>query len=141
MRGTAIIDIDGTIADMGKGEPGRRGPFDWDRVDEDTPVMPVIELVKLFYSAGYTIVFVSGRMEAARAGTERWLSALGLGNLALYMRADGDFRADTVVKKEIYEKEIRPWHTVEYVVDDRNQVVAMWRELGLTVLQVAEGDF
>ena len=27
------------------------------------------------------------------------------------------------------------------VLDDRNQVVKMWRENGLTCLQVAEGDF
>jgi hypothetical protein len=27
------------------------------------------------------------------------------------------------------------------VVDDRNKVVDMWRTLGLTVFQVAEGDF
>lgn len=27
------------------------------------------------------------------------------------------------------------------VFDDRRQVVRMWRELGLTVFQVAEGDF
>ena len=27
------------------------------------------------------------------------------------------------------------------VVDDRNKVVDMWRSLGLTVFQVAEGDF
>jgi hypothetical protein len=27
------------------------------------------------------------------------------------------------------------------VVDDRNKVVKMWRELGLNTWQVAEGDF
>ena len=30
---------------------------------------------------------------------------------------------------------------VRFVLDDRNSVVAMWRSLGLTCLQVAEGDF
>jgi hypothetical protein len=27
------------------------------------------------------------------------------------------------------------------VFDDRNQVVRMWRDLGLTVFQVADGNF
>lgn len=30
---------------------------------------------------------------------------------------------------------------VEIVFDDRNSVVKMWRLLGLTCFQVAEGDF
>ncbi|MDJ0647343.1 MAG: hypothetical protein QNJ60_01435 [Xenococcaceae cyanobacterium MO_188.B19] len=28
-----------------------------------------------------------------------------------------------------------------FILDDRQQVVDMWRSLGLTVFQVAEGDF
>ncbi len=32
-------------------------------------------------------------------------------------------------------------YTIKFVLDDRNQVVEFWRSLGLTVLQVAEGDF
>ena len=28
-----------------------------------------------------------------------------------------------------------------FVLDDRSQVVKMWRELGLTCLQVADGNF
>ncbi len=30
---------------------------------------------------------------------------------------------------------------IEYVLDDRTQVVDLWRSLGLTCLQVAYGDF
>ena len=32
-------------------------------------------------------------------------------------------------------------YNVHFVLDDRQQVVDMWRSLGLTVFQVAEGDF
>lgn len=141
MKGIIICDIDGTIADMGKGKPGRRRPYDWDRVDEDDPIMPVIEIVKSLHEAGHEVLFVSGRMEAARLKTRRWLASLGLGRFPMFMRADGDLRPDVVVKREIFERDIKPLHTILAVLDDRNSVVAMWRELGLTVLQVAEGDF
>lgn len=141
MKGTVIVDIDGTLADMGKDEPGRRGPFDWDRVDEDEPIMPVIELVRTLYSSGYDIVYVSGRMEQARSKTKKWLASFGIGSCPLYMRADEDFRADTEVKMEIFKRHIENLGYVAFVLDDRNSVVKMWRGLGLTCLQVADGDF
>jgi hypothetical protein len=141
VKGAVLVDIDGTLAHMGKVEDGRRGPFDWDRVDEDDPDMTIIELVRVLYGGGYDILLVSGRMEAARIGTKRWLSGHGLGGMPLYMRADGDFRPDTEVKAEIFKREIAPHYTVPFVLDDRDSVVKMWRGLGLKVLQVAEGDF
>jgi hypothetical protein len=58
-----LCDVDGTVALMGKGDPARRGPFEWDRVGEDDPVGPIIALVDIFRTAGYEIVFVSGRDE------------------------------------------------------------------------------
>jgi hypothetical protein len=59
----------------------------------------------------------------------------------LHLRSRKDNRPDSVVKMEIYKREIEPRHTVAWVLDDRDQVVRMWRSLGLTVLQVAEGNF
>lgn len=57
------------------------------------------------------------------------------------MRSDGDMRPDVSVKRELLraiEREgFSPWLTI----DDRSSVVSMWREEGLTCLQVAEGDF
>lgn len=59
----------------------------------------------------------------------------------LHMREEGDMRQDSVVKEEIYRKEIEPRFNVHLVLDDRNQVVDMWRKLGLPCWQVAEGNF
>lgn len=141
MRGAVIVDIDGTVAHMGKQEDGRRGPFEWDRVDEDDPDFPILELVRVLYNTGYDILFVSGRMEAARAKTKTWLAGFGLGGCPLFMRPDGDFRPDTEIKMETFKAYIEPNYKVTFVLDDRNKVVKMWRDLGLKVLQVAEGDF
>lgn len=57
------------------------------------------------------------------------------------MRPAGDSRRDAIVKREIFEEEIRDRWRVVGVFDDRQQVARRWRELGLTVSQVAEGDF
>jgi hypothetical protein len=56
-------------------------------------------------------------------------------------RKSGDNRKDSVVKEEIFNEHIKPNFIVEFVLDDRNQVVEMWRKLGLTCLQVADGNF
>lgn len=132
-----LVDIDGTVAVMGE-----RSPYDMTRVGEDRPHPPVIAAVRAMRAAGYRVVFCSGRSEDARAATEKWLAThLDVGYDALFMRAVGDQRKDSIVKAEIFEREIRHAYRILCVFDDRDQVVRMWRALGLTVFQVAEGDF
>jgi hypothetical protein len=57
------------------------------------------------------------------------------------MRKTGDNRKDNIVKREIYENNILPKYYVEFVLDDRQQVVDTLRDMGLQVWQVARGDF
>jgi hypothetical protein len=144
-----ICDVDGTLADMGKGPdgkplPGRRGPYDWDRVSEDTPIWPVIYLVQCLRRGGaHRVLFVSGRDEVCRERTQNWLDDTVQMDVrdVLFMRAHKDNRPDHEVKLEIYRERIEPRYDVRWVIDDRDQVVKAWRSLGLTVLQVADGDF
>lgn len=138
-----LCDVDGTVALMGKGEAGRRRFYDWHRVGEDDPNQPIINLVNVLRAGGYPIVFVSGRDEVCRDATWTWLIRRRVaeeGEL-LFMRARKDNRPDNEVKLEIYRREIEPRWPVAWVLDDRDQVVQMWRSLGLTVLQVAPGGF
>ena len=133
-----LVDIDGTTALM-----VARSPFDETRVHEDRPNMPVIEVVRAMHDAGHLIVFCSGRTEGCRGATEKWLREhVDVPYCAaLHMRPVGDTRKDAIVKAEIFDREIRHKYRVVCVLDDRDQVVQMWRSLGLTVLQVAPGDF
>ncbi|GAB3436956.1 phosphatase domain-containing protein [Flindersiella endophytica] len=134
---TILVDIDGTTALM-----NGRSPYDHERVGEDLPNAPVISVVRAMARAGYAIVFLSGRKEAGREATARWLDEhVGVAYEALYMRADDDNRKDYIVKSELFDQHVRHRCDVEFVLDDRRQVVEMWRALGLTVLQVADGDF
>jgi len=132
-----LVDIDGTVALMGD-----RSPYAWDRVGSDLPNPAVITAVRAMHAAGNAIVFCSGRDAVCRPETEAWLDLyVGVRYEALFMRPEGDGRKDAVVKREIFDREIRDSWRIVGVFDDRQQVVRMWRALGLTVFQVAEGDF
>jgi predicted kinase len=132
-----LVDIDGTVAVMTD-----RSPYDWERVGSDAPNHAVIGAVRAMHAAGNAIVFCTGRDEEARAETEAWLDLfVGVPYEGLFMRPPGDNRKDAIVKREIFEAEIRDRWRIAGVFDDRRQVVRMWRELGLTVFHVAEGDF
>lgn len=132
-----LVDIDGTAA-----LKGARSPFDETRVHEDRPNERVIEQVQVYYAAGYRVIFMSGRTEGCRDATEEWLEK----NVKVYyddlfMRPSGDGRKDSVVKAELFDTHVRPYYDVRAVLDDRNQVVDMWRSLGLFCAQVAPGNF
>lgn len=132
-----LVDIDGTVA-----LAGSRSPFDEARVHEDRPNAAVIETVRALRAAGHGVVFMSGRTDGCRGATEQWLSEyVGVEHLALHMRTAGDMRKDAIVKAELFDAHVRNEYRVAVVLDDRNQVVSLWRSLGLTCLQVADGDF
>jgi hypothetical protein len=57
------------------------------------------------------------------------------------MRKEGDNRKDCIVKEEMFRAHMLPHYYTMLAVDDRDQVVRLWRDLGLTVLQVADGNF
>ncbi len=63
-------------------------------------------------------------------------------NPILFMRKSGAYRKDFIVKKEIFSEQIKDKYFIRFCIDDRNQVVDMWRkDMGLTCLQVDYGDF
>ena len=139
-----LVDIDGTMALM-----NGRGPFDWWAVGSDVPNQAIVDLVWAYsrspWTDGVEVIFMSGRDEVCREETQKWLSELGFGTMKLFMRPslpDGVQQpADNVVKLALFDEHIRHNYNVQFVLDDRNQVVDMWRKLGLTCLQVAPGDF
>lgn len=132
-----LVDIDGTVALMGD-----RSPYDMTRVSQDRPNHAVITAIRAMQAFGHHIVFCSGRTDDGRADTEAWLAKhVAVPYEALFMRRTGDTRKDSIVKVEIFEREIRHRWAITGVFDDRNQVVRAWRAIGLTVFQVAEGDF
>jgi hypothetical protein len=132
-----LVDVDGTLA-LAQG----RSPYDESTVSEDLPNTAIITIVQVLYRDGHRIIVLSGRTEAARADTLAWLKQhLQVPLTGLYLRAVGDRRRDVTVKHEIYRDHIRGRYEVLCVLEDRDQVVKLWRSLDLTCLQVAPGDF
>lgn len=131
-----LIDVDGTLALMGD-----RSPYDTTRVSDDTPNVPICDLAGFLRAEGHALVIMSGRDDECRTDTEAWLDH-NLGDYhALHMREHLDRRPDYLIKADLFDIHVRDRWNVIGILDDRTQVVRMWRSMGLTCLQVADGDF
>lgn len=147
MKPAFIFDIDGTIADCShRLEHIKKDNPDWDTFYSlcvnDKPIDYVCHLMRVL-ARNFEIVFVTGRSEKFRKHTVEWLKSQfgSFVDYCLFMRPDGDHRPDYELKKEIYKKHIKDNFDVLGVFEDRDQVVKMWRELGLTCYQVADGSY
>lgn len=154
---TIIFDIDGTLADVTHrrhhvASKPKNWPAFFAAMSDDPPIRDVVDLCQ-FLSLGeehyyggppsLRIVFCSGRGEEYRAASEAWLKKYvrPFGTIDLRMRPAGDSRSDVIIKKEMLDRLRAEGHDIWFVVDDRQRVVDMWRENGVTVLQCAPGDF
>jgi predicted kinase len=132
-----VVDIDGTIA-----EKGDRSPYDWSKVNLDTPISEIIYLVnKYIQDEDYKVFFCSGRDEICRDLTDDWLMQyFTYYKYSLLMRKEKDQRPDWQIKKEMWEKICKEYY-IEFMIDDRNQVVDYAKNLGFRVLQVEYNNF
>lgn len=146
-----IVDIDGTLADITHrlhliAKPKPRWPEFFDACDGDAPIKTVLKMVHSIRrgepSPGMEnrLIFCTGRPEHTRGKTRYWLHKQSL-NGPLYMRADGDFREDSIIKRELLVRIREDGYDPVLAIDDRKRVVDMWRAEGLVCAQVAEGEF
>jgi predicted kinase len=135
-RKAILCDLDGSLAHMN----GKRGPFEWLRVDVDDVDEAVLACINAMYASGVEVIFLSGRDSASREKTISWLAKHGWENVMLYMRAAGDMRKDNIVKYELFNEHIRSNFDVLFIIDDRAQVVRLWKQLGLKTFNVSGLD-
>jgi predicted kinase len=136
-----ICDLDGTLFHMN----GRRGPFEWDKVDLDVVDEEIVTVLKAFIYKGYTIFFLSGRdgvcKELSYVSIKKaFYTELTHGDILdfkhfFYMRKEGDMRKDSIVKEELFNEHIKDKYNVKLVLDDRPSIVRNWHKLGFKVLQ------
>lgn len=140
-----IVDIDGTLAHM-----EGRSPYDYTKVSEDSLDETICGLVDAWVYANHyagDVLIVSGRDHTCRADTITWLKDHEVYFSALFMRDaeltdnHGNKLPDYIVKYNLFNEHIRGKYNIDFVLDDRTQVVEMWRKLGLKCLQVEPGDF
>ena len=165
---TVIFDLDGTLAniDVRRDKSLKpNGKLDWEIfaapdsiLNWDTPNEPVIKMAQMFNDYGYKVVIFSGRNDRGFFATKDWLKINNVPFDLLVMRpdkfkdsswpiADGNpatpdmrFMPDEILKKAMLDTFV-DINDVFLVVDDRDKVVKMWRDLGLNTFQVAPGDF
>ena len=168
MKNTVIFDLDGTLANIDvrrKKSLKPNGKIDWDKFFDPLNVLrldianePVIKMAQMFHKDGFKVVIFSGRNDRSFHMTKLWLEQRDVPFDLLVMRpdkfqadswpiADGNpatkemrFMPDEILKKKMLDTFV-DIDDVFLVVDDRNKVVKMWRDLGLNVFQVADGDF
>ena len=158
MRPLYIFDLDGTLAliehrrhmlDAPDREKWRRFYAACDRDQPNEPVIRVMECLRLFAD----VWIFSGRSDEVRDKTVAWLckhttfmasdfdSAFGTQDV-LTMRAEGDYTADDVLKRQWLDAMlVDDRRRLVAVFDDRDRVVKMWREAGVPCFQVAPGEF
>ena len=151
MKNTIIFDLDGTLALIDKRRElstKPNGKLDWGKffnstnIKLDEPNLPVIKMAQLFAEQGFNIVILSGRSNKTETATRSWLSKNKVPFNKLIMRNSetNHFTPDWVLKKNMLDENL-DINDVFLVVDDRDRVVKLWRSLGLTTFQVAEGNF
>lgn len=132
-----ICDLDGTLSLLNGRDPYNAATCDNDLLNE-----PVAATLKMAKQRGYQVILLSGREDKFREPTVRFLDKHQIGYDLLLMRTSNDFRKDNIIKRELFEGEIQGKYFVEFLLDDRNQVVDMWRkDLHLPCFQVNYGDF
>ena len=148
MKKIVIFDLDGTLALIDKRRKisiDDKGKMDWskffdpDMVDLDDPNTPVITMANLL-SSQYRIWILSGRSDITHQATINWLAKHNVTYDHLVMRPQNHlYMADNDLK-QMWLDSIGV-ENVAMVFDDRQQVVDMWRQNGLTTFQVADGNF
>ena len=146
-----IFDLDGTLANIETRRKlaSKSGKMDWEiffsdkLIATDEPNQPVIDTLHAFAEAGYSIAIFSGRSASTEDVTTDWLIKHGCHHDLLKLRPEKHpfkFMPDEKLKLQWLD-EMEWKDRVAMVFDDRQKVVDMWREIGLTCMQVAYGNF
>ena len=145
-----ICDLDGTLCDVTHRRHfvRREGRKDWQGffagMVDDVPNKWCADILKLM-SKEHHIVYCSGRPDNWGPETSKWLADKGMLDFPekphLFMRPRQDSRQDSIIKEIILDFEILTRFKPYFMIDDRDQVVKMWRSRGYVCLQCDEGLF
>lgn len=139
-----IVDLDGTLVDVREIRHFLANrPRDFDSFHSSSRNSPpneiVGKLVTRLNALGFQICVLSGRSDKWRDLSTKWLAQHNIPHAELLLRAIGDFRADIVVKQEMFLK-LGEKYDVVLAFDDNPAIVSLWRELGIPCVAVPGWD-
>jgi predicted kinase len=130
-----IVDLDGTYCNY---EGGGARAYERDFIN-DTCNPLVNELVKREVRNGRKLVIFSGRSDKFRDETECWLEKHNIKPDVFAMRSEGSTVKDTEIKKEMFDIHVDGVYNVVYCIDDRDQMVKLWKSLNIPVMWMGDG--
>ena len=154
----AIVDIDGTIANLDhrlhfiqaantSQVYGSVSTKDWngffEALSDDTPFNKIIISVNNLKRMGFTVLLLSGRSAHTGHATVEWLQKYTIMFDHIFMRQTGVQRPDFEIKRELFNAMLHAGlrkDAIKIVIDDRESVCEVWRELGLPLVQVDRGS-
>jgi putative acid phosphatase of HAD superfamily subfamily IIIB len=136
-----IVDLDQSLINnehrqhFMQGDTKRWASF-FDAMRDDT-VYPEVKLIVdlIFRHTEIAVLLVTGRPSHLHGVTLQNLHDLEINFTALIMRAQNDNRADAEVKLDMLEGIKSMGFDPLFVIDDRPEVVHMWRSQGIRCLQ------
>lgn len=143
MRKTILVDLDHTLSNSFWRDP-MIGTTTWDEYHaanvEDKPVHDVAALINALWSAGHTIIGITARPGKWRAQSLSWLIRHNIHLDELLMRPDDDFKPAPQMKIALaiarFGNAKRMADEVAAIIDDREDVIMAFKEVGITALQV-----
>ena len=144
----AIFDLDGTIADVrhrlhlikGGGLVQPNWPAFFDACKDDTPIEYVVRLNHILFR-NLVVFIASVRPDSHREVTVQCLAKWKVRYHHLMMRKAKDYRDDTEVKKEMLDKIRGMGFNPVFSIDDRPEVVKMWRRNGVPCFVVDDEEW
>jgi hypothetical protein len=134
-----LTDIDHTVSDAAWRD-AMIGKVSWDDYYtagwEDKPIQAVAELLRVLNDSDYYIVAVTARPEKWRALTVEWLIDHEIPVDELLMRPDDCRLPGAQVKANLISSRFGCMEEVAFALEDRDDMVVMYKLLGITVLQV-----
>ena len=135
-----IVDLDGTLAIF----EGVRNGLDFSDVTKDKVNEVVKEVLMMYkkYDKKRKIIVISGRPNTKNVYQQSlfWLKKNKIPFDKLFL-VDREGLPDAENKKFFYQTKIKDKYQIDFVLEDRNSVVKMWREIGLVCFQVAETNY
>lgn len=147
---TIVFDLDGTLCNTDR-RVHLAQQQQWDEFHRELmgdPCHPDVAWFMAMLPSAYQVIALTGRNEAFRNLTHRWLEHHQLSKRVdvLLMRPDDDFRPDHELKPELLQEffggtQQEVLDQVIVVLDDREKVVEAWRNYGLPCWQVRPGGY